>query len=102
MVIEYLTLTTEENVMQHRYFNTIRFGDNCDETFAGPHLGENFIEFSKNTINDEWEYIDGLIDPCLWMFGEDAQSCNWNHTQNDSTDTTDTRYSIIFDLQGRT
>ena len=40
----------------------------------------------------------------LWMFGEDAQSCNWNHPpQNDSQhDTTDTRYSIIFDLQGRT
>ena len=88
MVIEYSTPTaTEENVMQHRYFNTIRFGDShCDETFAGLHLGENFIEFqAKNTINDEWEYIDGLYDSSmLWMFVEDAQSCNWNH-QNDST-----------------
>lgn len=109
MVIEYSTPTaTEENVMQHRYFNTIRFGDShCDETFAGLHLGENFIEFqAKNTINDEWEYIDGLSDSSmLWMFGEDAQSCNWKSTYHrmiPSHDTTDTRYSIIFDLQGRT
>ena len=45
----------------------------------------------------------GYLDSLLWMFGEDAQSCNWKlHTRMIPNDTTDTRYSIIFDLQGRT
>ena len=78
MVIEYSTPNSpDENVMAHREFNTNRFGDSPDETFAGLHLGENYVEFSKNTSNGIWEYIDGLEDPMLWMFGEDAQSCNW-------------------------
>lgn len=109
MVIEYSTPTaTDENVMAHREFNTNRFGDShCDETFAGLHLGENYIEFqAKNTFNGNWEYIDGLEDSSmLWMFGEDAQSCNWiptYHRMIPGMDTLGTRYSIIFDLQGRT
>ena len=109
MVIEYSTpKATDENVMEHRAFNTNRFGDShCDETFAGLHLGENFIEFqAQNIVTENWEYVNGLSDSSmLWMFGEDAQSCDWKstfHRMIPSPDTKDTRYSIIFDLQGRT
>lgn len=109
MVIEYSTPTaTPENVMEHRAFNTNRFGDShCDETFAGLHLGENFREFqARNTFHDNWEYVDGLDkNSMLWMFGEDSQTCNWKptyHRMIPNVDTNGTRYSIIFDLQGRT
>ena len=109
MVIEYSTPTaTAENVDSHREHNTNRFGDShCDETFAGLHLGENYKEFqAKNTFTDNWEYVEGLDkNKMLWMFGEDAESVGWKptyHRMVHSTDTKDTRYSIIFDLQGRT
>lgn len=109
MVIQYNTPTaTENNVVEHRAHNTNRFGpDHCDETLGGLHLGENYQEFqAQNTLTREWEYIPGLTENnMLWMFGEHSERSNWRPTYHrmihNSEPQLGTRYSIIFDLQGR-
>ena len=63
MIIQYNTpIATEQNRVQHRKFNTERFGDeHCDETLGGLHLGENYAEFrAKNTKSNKWELIHQL------------------------------------------
>jgi len=109
MIIEYSTPTANDaNRSEHRAHNTERFGDeHCDETLAGLHLGENYVEFhAKNTKTEKWETIDGLENnQMLWMFGEHAERSGWKVTTHGMTHNPDpnldTRYSIIFDLQAR-
>lgn len=109
MIIEYNNpYATEDNITEHRKWNTERFGDeHCDETLGGLHLGENIIEFrAKNTKTQEWEFIDKLEENnTLWMFGEHAERSGWIPTYHGMThnpiNTNKNRYSIIFDLQAR-
>jgi hypothetical protein len=110
MVIEYSTptATTPESQIQHRKFNTERFGDShCDETLGGLHLGENYAEFQvQNILTGHWDFVPGLDQSnMLWMFGEHSASSGWTPTYHrmvhNSETSRGTRYSIIFDLQAR-
>ena len=74
LMAEYSPTATDENVMKHMYFNTVRFGDSQMEVFSDYIQVQILQSSQKNTLSDEWEYIDGLPDPyMLWMFGEDAK-----------------------------
>jgi len=109
MVIEYSTPTaTDDNRVEHRAHNTNRFGgEHCDETLAGLHLGENYMEFqARNTLTKCYQFIPGLDgSKMLWMFGEHAEASGWKPTYHRMVPNPDpyldTRYSIIFDLQAR-
>ena len=109
MIIQYNTpIATEETRVQHRKFNTERFGDeHCDETLGGLHLGENYAEFrAKNTKSNKWELIHQLTEnKMLWMFGENAERSGliptYHGMQHNPGKDLNTRYSIIFDLQAR-
>ena len=109
MIIRYNNPSaTEKNIVEHRKWNTERFGDeHFDETLGGLHLGENYSEFrAKNETTNKWEIIKELTEnKKMWMFGEHAQQSGWIPTthgmsHNPQTDLKD-RYSIIFDLQAR-
>lgn len=109
MVIQYTYPTaTEDTLVEHRRFNTERFGpDHCDETLGGLHLGENYQEFqAQNTLTNDYEFVSGLTEnDMLWMFGEDAERSNWKPTFHQMVHNPapglSTRYSIIFDLNAR-
>lgn len=109
MIIQYTYPTaTEDTLVEHRKFNTERFGpDHCDETLGGLHLGENYKEFeAQNTLTGEYEPIPGLEEnTSLWMFGEDSERSGWKPTYHqmihNPTPGLGTRYSIIFDLNAR-
>ncbi|MDA9992381.1 hypothetical protein N9E03_01715 [bacterium] len=109
MIIRYNNPSaTEENIVEHRKWNTERFGDeHFDETLGGLHLGENYSEFkAKNETTNKWEIITELTkNKKMWMHGEHAQQSGWIPTthgmsHNPQKDLKD-RYSIIFDLQAR-
>jgi len=109
MIIRYTNPSaTKHNLVEHRKWNTERFGDgHFDETLGGLHLGENYSEFTaKNETTNEWEIITELTeDKKMWMHGEHAQQSGWIPTthgmsHNPQPDLKD-RYSIIFDLQAR-
>lgn len=110
MVIEYSTPTavSTESRVQHRKFNTERFGaDHCDETLGGLHLGENYTEFQvQSMLGGHWEFVPGLDQHnMLWMHGEHAAASGFAPTYHRMVHNPDaslgTRYSIIFDLQAR-
>ena len=109
MIIQYNTSNaTKENIVEHRKWNTERFGDeHFDETLGGLHLGENYSEFrALNTKTNKWEIIKELTkNKQMWMFGEHSQLSGWIPTthgmiHNPQQDLEE-RYSIIFDLQAR-
>ena len=109
MVIEYSTPCLDMgDEVEHRAHNTDRFGgDHCDETLAGYHLGENYVEFeARNPATDEWQTIPGLTEQnTLLMFGEHSEQSGFKPTYHRMIHNPDpslgTRYSIIFDLQAR-
>ena len=108
MVIEYSTPTADDsNRVAHRRHNTERFGpDHCDETLAGLHLGENYVEFQTRDSNGDWNFHPELAEnSTLWMHGEHAIDSGYEPTYHRMIHNPDpkhgTRYSIIFDLQVR-
>ena len=99
---------TEENIVEHRKWNTERFGDeHFDETLGGLHLGENVVEFYiEDHITKERKYVKELSENnTLWFFGEFSERSGWQPSmhgmKHNPSDDTWKRYSIIFDLQAR-
>ena len=108
MLIEYSTpFATADNVVEHRKFNTERFGpSHCDEALLGLHIGESIKEIqTRNHITGDWSYLPDN-DTCLLLFGEDSVKSGWSptyhrmiHNANDGA--TDSRYVILIDYQAR-
>lgn len=109
MVIEYSHPTaTEDNIIQHKKHNTVRFGDiHCDETLGGLHLGENVVEFYiEDHLTNKRNYVKELSENnTLWFFGEFSERSGWKPSmhgmKHNPGNKVEKRYSIIFDLQAR-
>jgi len=106
MLIEYSTpYATDETVVEHRKFNTERFGQtHCDEVLFSMHLGETIIEFqTQNNITDDWSFLPDS-DTSALLFGEFAESYGWNPTyhqmiHNTNNGSSDKRYVILVDYR---
>jgi len=107
MLIEYSTPTaTADNVVEHRKFNTERFGpSHIDETMLGLHLGENIQEVqTQNTVTGEWSFLPK--DSAVLLFSEFAEQSGWNPTyhrmiHNTNGGSSDKRYVVAIDWQPR-
>jgi|TARA_R110002124_G_C8861629_1_gene507052 hypothetical protein len=108
MLIEYSTpFATDETVVEHRKFNSERFGpSHCDEALLGLHVGESIKEIqTRNHVNGDWTYLPDN-DTCLLLFGEDSANSDWNPTyhrmiHNPNDGSSDSRYVILIDYQAR-
>jgi len=108
MLIEYSTpCATDDNVVEHRKFNTDRFGpSHCDEALLGLHVGESIKEIqTRNHVTGEWTYLPDN-ETSLLLFGEDAAKSDWDPTyhrmiHNPNGGSSDSRYVILIDYQAR-